>query len=150
MRIKKSQEDLAEGDMTPMIDMVFQLIAFFMVIINFTEAEQDARIQIPISEMAKPPETPFEEQLTLQLTRDEHVIYAGDEIPMDQMPGVLNRERDLLERQNKQVADATVIIRADGRAKHGVVQQLIKACQDVGFERFALRAEQKKSSKTSL
>ena len=150
MRIKKTQEELAEGDMTPMIDMVFQLIAFFMVIISFTEAEQDDRIQLPASEMAKPPETPFEQQLTLQLTRDEHVIYAGDKIPMDQVLVVLNRERDLLERQNKQMADATVIIRADGRAKHGVVQQLIKACQDVGFERFALRAEQKDSSKTSL
>ena len=29
--------------MTPMIDMTFQLIAFFMFVVNFSEAEQDDR-----------------------------------------------------------------------------------------------------------
>ena len=42
--------------MTPMIDMTFQLIAFFMVLINFSEVEQDQRITLPASELAKPPE----------------------------------------------------------------------------------------------
>ncbi|MEM1303854.1 MAG: biopolymer transporter ExbD, partial [Planctomycetota bacterium] len=45
MRVKKRKEmEAAEGDMTPMIDMTFQLIAFFMVLINFSEVEQDQRI----------------------------------------------------------------------------------------------------------
>ena len=32
-------------DMTPMIDVTFQLISFFLFIMNFSEAEQDDRIQ---------------------------------------------------------------------------------------------------------
>ena len=82
MRFHKKKEDRVEADMTPMIDMVFQLIAFFMVLINFTEAEQDDRIQLPASQLAKPPDQPFENQVTLQLTRDEHVIFAGDKVPL--------------------------------------------------------------------
>ncbi len=35
---------------------------------------------------------------------------------------------------------ATVIVRADGRARTGDVQQVIRICQEQGFERFALRA----------
>ena len=40
--------------MTPMIDMTFQLIAFFMVLVNFADADQNARIRLPSSELAKP------------------------------------------------------------------------------------------------
>ena len=42
MRIfRKKSADPLEADMTPMIDMVFQLIAFFMVVVNFTEVDQN-------------------------------------------------------------------------------------------------------------
>ena len=60
MRIKKVKSAIHEGDLTPMIDMTFQLIAFFMVLINFTQSEQDQRIQLPESTLAKPPEAPLE------------------------------------------------------------------------------------------
>jgi len=55
----------AEGDMTPMIDMTFQLIAFFMVLVNFADADQNERIRLPSSELAKPPDRPFESPITL-------------------------------------------------------------------------------------
>ena len=57
MRIRKKAEGIHEGDLTPMIDMTFQLIAFFMVLVNFTQTEQNQRIQLPQSELAKPPGT---------------------------------------------------------------------------------------------
>ena len=41
MRVKSHEDDRADGDLTPMIDMTFQLIAFFMVLINFTEADPE-------------------------------------------------------------------------------------------------------------
>ena len=53
--------ETAEADLTPMIDMTFQLIAFFMVLVNFTQAEQDARVELPASKLAKPPEEASEQ-----------------------------------------------------------------------------------------
>ena len=46
MRVKSKKVDLAEGDLTPMIDMAFQLIAFFMVLINFAQTESNDRVKI--------------------------------------------------------------------------------------------------------
>ena len=61
MRIaKKHDSSVLEGDLTPMIDMTFQLIAFFMVLINFTQSESNDKVQLPDSELAKPPETVLE------------------------------------------------------------------------------------------
>lgn len=132
----------AEGDMTPMIDMTFLLIAFFMVLINFTEADQNERIRLPSSELAKPPETPFQLPITLQLTKEGTVLFIGEEVPVPDLRPLLRREKDLLEHMDVSAAEATIIIRADADARTGRVQELMKICQDTGFAKFALRAKQ--------
>lgn len=132
----------AEGDMTPMIDMTFLLIAFFMVLINFTEADQNERIRLPSSELAKPAETPLQSPITLQLTKEGTVLFIGEEVPVADLRPLLRREKELLERMDVSTAEATIIIRADADARTGKVQELMKICQDTGFAKFALRAKQ--------
>jgi biopolymer transport protein ExbD len=127
--------------MTPMIDVTFQLIAFFMFVLNFSDAETDERIRLPLSQLAKPPETSTEQPLTLQVSRIGTVYIAGDEVAVDRIRPHLVREVQLLERQNRDKANTTVIIRGDKEVQSGKVQQLIKECQDVGFEKFSLRAK---------
>src|SRR5437867_5615128 len=99
MKIKKTATSgvSAESDMTPMIDMTFQLIAFFMVLLNFGEGEQDARIKLPGSELAKPPDAPFVSPIVLQVTDDDHVLFSGDKIAIPGLTRPLLLERQLLE-----------------------------------------------------
>ena len=132
--------------MTPMIDMTFQLIAFFMVVINFAEADENERIRLPASELAKPSETPFEAPITLQLTREGTVLLVGEEVPVGAIRPLLRREREILEYRGSKPSDATIVIRADAEAKTGIAQELIKACQDTGFEKFAVRAKQEEGT----
>jgi biopolymer transport protein ExbD len=142
MRVRKKDSGVYEGDLTPMIDMTFQLIAFFMVLINFTQAEQNERIQLPGSELAKPPEGPLEFPITLHLTKESDVIIGGQEIPMAALRPFLVKEKQVLESQKRSQTDATIVIRAHKEAQTGKVQELIKRCQDDGFEKFALRAKE--------
>ncbi len=139
----RSSGGSAEGDMTPMIDMTFQLIAFFMVLVNFSEVDQNERIRLPLSQLAKPPDAPLPDPITLQLTREGTILLGGQEFSVEQLPVPLRRERQVLENTpGKSVRGATIVIRADMAAKAGIVQEVIRACQDNGFERFALRAKQ--------
>lgn len=131
-----------ECDWTPFIDMTFQLIAFFMVLLNFSDAEVNQLINLPSAELAKPPEAPVERPLTLQLESDGRVIYSGEAITIEELRPHLVLERQLLERGGSAASEATVIIRADRRAPTGAVQELIQACQEQGFERYKLRAKQ--------
>ncbi len=143
--VKKADDSefaVPEGDMTPMIDMTFQLIAFFMVLINFSDAEVNEAVQLPASQLAKPPEVPPENQLTLQLTADKTVLLGGQPFPLAQVGTALARERQFFSLTQTSPADVTVILRADKRAEAGVVQEVIAECQKTGFERFALRAKQ--------
>ena len=124
-----------------MIDMTFQLITFFMFVMNFSEAEQDERIQLPSSQLAKPVDGAMETPITLQLTRNGSIIYAGELVAVPDIGGYLEREKSVLLDAGMDPGAATVIVRADGRAKAGEVQEIIRICQEKGFERFALRAQ---------
>jgi biopolymer transport protein ExbD len=132
----------SEGDMTPMIDMTFQLIAFFMVLISFSDAEMDERVRLPSSELAKPPDAPFDLPLTLQLSAEGAVLFAGEAIPVREFRSRLAQERDATRKLGSDAADTTVIIRAHRDVRTGLVQELIQMCQETGFQNFAVRAMQ--------
>ena len=71
MRFRKKKETkIMEGDLTPMIDVTFQLIAFFMLLINFSEVDRAEEIMLPSSVLAKPPETRPDYQIILNLNPD--------------------------------------------------------------------------------
>jgi biopolymer transport protein ExbD len=96
---------------------------------------------IDMTPIAKPVDGPVEKPITLQLTREGSVIYAGELIGMRDVGGYLEREKTLILDAGKQPNAATVIVRADGDAKAGEVQEIVKICQEKGFEKFALRAK---------
>jgi biopolymer transport protein ExbD len=143
MAVKRKKTEGSDIDMTPMIDVTFQLITFFMFTMNFTEAEQDQRIQLPTSQVAKPMENPDIDPLTLQLMEDGRVIYNGEPVALLALGDYLENEKAVMLAASKEPSAATVVVRADGRAKTGEVQQIIRSCQEKGFDKFVLRAEYK-------
>ncbi len=148
MRIRpRGPQGIEEGDLTPMIEMTLQMIAFFMLVINFSDVEQDQRVTLPASELARPPEAPYDHPLTIHLTKNDRFIYGGREVTqLAQLRSALLQETQIIKRyKTENLADVTVIIRADEDAKTGLVQQVIQACQELEFERFALRGKQSKS-----
>jgi biopolymer transport protein ExbD len=128
--------------MTPLIDMTFQLLAFFRVLINFSQNEQNEEVRLPESELAKPAEAPLESPITLHVKSDSAVIIGGETVSIAGLRPFLLREANTLKSQNKQMSDATVIIRADRLTPTGKIQQLIQVCQVNGLEKFALRAKE--------
>lgn len=128
--------------MTSMIDITFLLIAFFMVLINFSEADQNEKIKLPISELAKPPDTPPSEPMTLQVLSDGNIIYGNVEYDLDALGKKIDFHKRFLKSMNIKDTAVTVIIRADGACHAGKVQDVIELCQSKGFQNFKLRAKQ--------
>jgi biopolymer transport protein ExbD len=142
MKINARGPEFVELDYTPMIDMTFQLIAFFMILINFSDAEVDDRVQLPSSTIAKPPSAPSEIPLTIQMTRTGQIIMSAQLLPSaEALRPYLRNEKSVMELKRQNPKDANIIIRAHKDAKTGLVQQVIKVCQEIGFEKFTLRAK---------
>ena len=142
MRINARGPRFVEIDYTPMIDMTFQLIAFFIFVINFSDAEQDQRVQLPKSALAKPPAAAAAAPITIQMVKGGQIVMSGQLFADAQaIKPLLNNEKYVLELRRQKPADATIIIRAHKEAKAGLVQSIIQVCQEMGFEKFTLRAK---------
>jgi len=163
MRVAKQKTRVvAEADLTPMIDMTFQLIAFFMVLINFSQVEQSEAIMLPSSMLAKPPQEAPDFQILLNLRATEanadagvdsenertgrYVIFAGRDYSLGLLKPVLQREVADAARRKIKPAEIVVIIRAHRDAPMRRVQALISLCQenDVGLETFSLRVKERR------
>lgn len=135
----------AEGDMTPMIDMTFQLIAFFMVLINFADDNNNQSIKLPASELAKPAEGPPDDPIVLQMNDKGQVLLTGDFTTLSEVKRKLLIKAQFIRRQKKDPKNANVIIRADGRVATKWVREMINMCQELGFESYTLRAKAEKA-----
>jgi len=73
------------------------------------------------------------------------VFYGtGEEIPVLKMAPILDREKRYYADLGIKAKEVTVTIRADAEVPTGLVQEIIKLAQEAGFEKFALKATQKR------
>ncbi len=140
MRFRRKRNEILEGDLTPMIDMTFQLIAFFMLVINFSEVELSEEINLPMSELARPPEEAPPFKITLNLKEDGSIKFFDQLIAgIDVIKPVLVREIRQANSDGVPTSDVVVIIRADMDARTGDVQRLMNKCKAEQLENFSLR-----------
>ena len=67
MRFQSLHTFSCQPDMTPMLDLTFQLTFFFMLALNFSSDIQSDLIHLPASEIAKPSEGALETPITVQI-----------------------------------------------------------------------------------
>lgn len=153
MRFSKVESSVPENDMTPMIDVVFQLIAFFMIVTNFEQTQADERVKLPADQLAKPPKVANEKELVLNVgfvrdldgnkLDDQPFVFRGDEtVRVLSFGPYFEQEKRVATAKYGEngVADTVVEIRADSEVPTGLVQELIRLAQESGFEKFALKA----------
>lgn len=152
MSASMSTELKAEPNLTPLLDIVFQLITFFMLVINFSTDNYDKRISLPVAGSARPVEDDTqvgEDRLVLNIDSNGHLLMGGDVLPLNKAVQTIKHQADLIKLNLKasgKKVDAmgtlptTIVLRADKDATSQSVLGLIKACQANGFRRFALKA----------
>ena len=80
MSASMGNELRAEPNLTPLLDIVFQLITFFMLLINFSQDNFDSRIKLPVAGSARPQDDAAklnEERLILNIDSNGNLIYNG-------------------------------------------------------------------------
>jgi biopolymer transport protein ExbD len=141
MRIRSQRIYRSETDMTPILDMTFQLTFFFMLTLNFSSDIQSDQVRLPASEIAMPAEGVLENSITVQTLSTGLVLFGGDTMAVGALRHPLQREKTVIRSVlHRKVKDVTIIIRADRDVPAGKVQEVLSICQQLGFERFVLRA----------
>ena len=139
MRKKRSVGKLApaEPNMTPMIDVVFLLISFFTLVMNFSQAEQNEEVTLPKSELAQPPDAAPPEMITLQVLADRSIFIGTRKCAIEQgelratsLSEAIRAELDVLHTLRRvDPKDVTIVIRGDSDVDVGYVQKAISVCR---------------------
>ncbi len=121
MPLKTESIEEPDLNLTPMIDIVFLLIIFFMVGTRFTEPERQYDIQLPTVTDAQPL-TNLPDEITINI-RDDGVIQI-----QGQMKTIEELETDLLAAREN-YADQAVLIRGDGTGPYQNIMDVLAACR---------------------
>jgi len=117
-------------DLTPMVDVVFLLIIFFMVSTTFITLETGLPVDLPQATTA---EGQPEGLPTVTIDAQRRIYLAGSEVTEEELVGLL---RSVL-------ADAeveTVVLRADQSVPHGLTVRVMDAIKRAGAARVAIAA----------
>jgi len=128
----------AEPNLTPILDMVFQLITFFMLVINFKTAAMDLDLKLPVVGSARPVDTQGQLRVYGQQIPNVESYIASEA----QASALVARRTD---NQFKPGDDlpSTVVIRADQGTPFSMLNHIVQICQNNGYRKFALKAMNK-------
>ncbi|RMB02681.1 ExbD/TolR family protein [Eilatimonas milleporae] len=126
----QKDEDEAEINMTPMLDIVFIMLIFFIVTAVFVK-EAGIQVEKPDAEMAR-----IQKQVSILIA-----VRPNDEIWINRQKVELNAVRTSVEKLHAENPKGSVAIQADERSKAGLVLKVYDAVRDAGVERIAIAAE---------
>lgn len=118
----------AELNISPLIDIVFLLLIFFMITSVFVE-ETGIEVEKPSAISAQDLE---KNSIFLALSADGDVYFDGQPVPMNRLRGLVAR---LLRERTR-----PVIIIADEGSRSGMLVRVIDECKLAGAEQVSLAA----------
>src|SRR3954452_8559282 len=152
MSVSMGNEIRAEPNLTPLLDGGFQLISFFMLVINFSQDNFDSRIKLPVAGSARPQDDAgklAEERLVLNVDGQGHVLFNGQTLSADEATQKIKFEAQIARANIKalrgkvepgEALPARVVLRADRDAPFSALFGLISTCQSNGYQKFDLKA----------
>ncbi|MDP7057623.1 MAG: biopolymer transporter ExbD [Nitrospinaceae bacterium] len=119
MRFRRESEENFALDMTPLIDVVFLLLIFFMVSTVFVDFKRQMEISLPSSKSSVPDEV--SKPIELEVTVDKQVFLNGEKVRLRDLESVLAK----IDVSKKSAA----IIRADKNLPYGDVIKIMGLLQ---------------------
>jgi len=112
-------------DLTPIVDVVFNLLIFFALSLNFSQITSSINIKLP---KAKSSEIVTEKQVVVSIEKGNKIYINDKKLFIDQIPNYLDDIRK----------DKVVVIKADEGIDHGFVVQVMDLIKRSGFNKLGI------------
>jgi len=150
--LKKKRRIGIAIDMTPMVDVAFLLLIFFMTTTQFQPPEKD-KIDLPKSNSeAKSPES---DVITIAVTKaptvkvvfKQHTADGLQEVTLQLDPATLETTLGpALQRARAANPAARVVVKMDKGAHYGVIADMVQGLQDANATRFNVQTNLKQGA----
>jgi biopolymer transport protein ExbD len=131
MNLQRSDPDEPEVNLTPLIDVVFLLLIFFMVSTTF---EHQSRIQIELPEATAEATKPEDESLEIIIDAQGRFFIGEEQVVNTE----LNTLKGAISKSVGEREGIPVIIRADAKTPHQAVITALDATSQLGLTRISL------------
>lgn len=118
-------------NITPLVDVVLQLVIFFLVTTTFVSVETGARVNLPSANFSRIEEA---KTVTITITENNLLYVDGGLTDWNELPRLLVASL----RKDPQV---TFIIEADRKVLHGNVVKVMDIARRAGAERMAIATQ---------
>jgi biopolymer transport protein ExbD len=122
MRFRRADEEELRPDLTPLVDVVFLLIIFFMVSTHFIERSLEIDPDLPEAKQGLTQEE-VQRQI-IEINEKQRIFLNGEELPLNSLAEQLQTKPSI----------RSVLIRADKHLPYGVVMEVIDICQTAGMK----------------
>jgi biopolymer transport protein ExbD len=127
MLIKATQpENGLSLELTPLIDMVFLLLIFFLVATTFHQEEREMQIALPVATSAGPISGLLQE-LIVNVNEEGEIILGGRRIEADALRGMVAEAV-------KTNPDQKVTVRGDRRTVYANIVTVLDICKGAGIQ----------------
>jgi biopolymer transport protein ExbD len=120
-----------ELNLTPLIDVVFNLVIFFLVASHFAGSEPAEAVQLPTASQHKEDDLP--RRLTITVMSDGTYFIASRPVTLDEA-----KEAILLEAADRP-EECAIRIRGDAQAPFHLIEPLMVACARAGITNFGFK-----------
>lgn len=125
---------LGSLSLTPLIDVVFLLLIFFLVATRFEQEERDMDINLPRASEAQPTISP-QKELFVNVTKDGQFVVDGRELSLE------NLQERLTEAYRSNPGQQRVIIRADRESRTAYLVAVMDACNRANIRNYSVATE---------
>ena len=159
MAIKKKRRVSIVNDMTPMVDIAFLLLIFYMATTTFKPPEARA-VELPESHSQI--ELPDKDIINITVTKEDSIYVDYIQLVEVEIEGKLVNTKGRIVRTTDTYNVATeilsaraknyralVVIKADQDASFGVMQDIMQSMQENNLERFLIITDNEIESETS-
>jgi len=125
MKIARKEHDHAEIDMAPMIDMVFQLLIYFMCAATLSQVDFTPEVLLPVAKKAQVPEE-LRNRGTINILPDGRFMVSGEYVHEKQVLAIMQRKREA-------EPDVKLYLRANRAVPFKQVKKVLRSCAEAGI-----------------
>ena len=134
MQFKKREHKRLSLDVTPLIDVIFLLLIFFMISTTFPDSP-GIKVNLPFAETKAPPKV--EKNLSIYITEKNKMFING--VPVEE-----KTLKDSLIRAKNEMQQDLLIIKADGQVKHELVVYVMDSAKKAGIRKLSIATTDRK------
>jgi biopolymer transport protein ExbD len=131
MRLPNEPEEQFEINLVSMIDVIFSILAFFIISTLFLSRSQSLPVNLPSAQTAV---TEKPEQVNI-------TIKADGDMFIDRKPVELDALKDALTKKIAPNSESLVVINADKKVEHGIVVKVMDRLRQVPGAKMAIATE---------